>query len=222
MADMNSNLMRLYQSNWSRLRRVSRSNRGHSCPFLLSASDAYSVAPIKVMFVGQQTCGWDRLSALGKAPVRELMQWHRTDGDGHKWSRTPFWRAVHEVAGALGVPERGFVWANLVKMDRLRKRLRGSHEDRLGSIGLFPEEVRLLSPDVVVFFTGPAYDDRLVITFPGARLLPVKSMSSNAIVRVVHCGLPTATFRTYHPGYLRRSNQWSVLQRLVKEIRSVG
>ncbi|WP_415803579.1 hypothetical protein, partial [Marinicrinis lubricantis] len=68
----------------------------------------------------------------------------------------------------------------------------------------------LLSPDVVLFFTGPYYDDRLQRTFAGSVLDSVNGMPLNLLCRVIHDKLPYHSYRTYHSGYSLRGNKAKV------------
>jgi hypothetical protein len=38
---------------------------------------------------------------------------------------------------------------------------------------------------------------------------------SPGIARLEHDGLPRRSFRTYHPGYLRRARKWGALDEIV-------
>ena len=88
-------------------------------------------------------------------------------------------------------------------------------EDSVAQLGLLEAEVRILKPDVAVFFTGPEYDARLQTTFPDVRFVrrddEVTQLRSNL--------LPEKSFKTYHPTYLRRAKKWNALDRIVQYAR---
>jgi hypothetical protein len=67
------------------------------------------------------------------------------------------------------------------------------------------EEIRLLEPTMVVFFTGPNYDAALKDVFQGAVLSAVDPFTARQMSWVQHPALPTKSIRSYHPGYMNRA-----------------
>jgi hypothetical protein len=81
---------------------------------------------------------------------------------------------------------------------------------------LLPKEIELAAPDVVVFFTGPNYDDMLKLTFPGITKNEIPDVRERAMTRL-ECdrgALPQRTYRLYHPKYLNISRQWDLIERI--------
>ena len=178
-------------------------------PFLVAVPADYERSTRRLMIVGQETFGWGERYAGGVASAADLMALHAEFDLGRYYRPSPFWQAAHQLHAALNPdgPARAFVWNNLVKVDAGRGRQPAEVEDAVSRLELLPAEIRLLAPDVVVFLTGPRYDARLLAAFPGATLDPAAS----AVARVQHSDLPTQSFRTYHPAYLRRAKRWAVL-----------
>ena len=177
-------------------------------PLLIDVPDTYLNATVKLMVVGQQTNGWghpdDEIEGL-------LAEYRRFDL-GNTYVNSPFWQAAHAVYVSLNPdgPPRGFLWSNLVKVDVAQKRPSSAIEELLSSASLLQDELAITQPDIVVFFTGPAYDERLRATFPSVEYERINDF----INRLNHEALPEQTFRSYHPGYLRRSGNWSVIEEL--------
>jgi hypothetical protein len=73
--------------------------------------------------------------------------------------------------------------------------------------GCLREEITILDPTSVVFFTGPLYDEVLRDEFPGVEFTAYDDRPSRQFACVTHAHLPVRSFRTYHPGYLVRSRQ---------------
>lgn len=65
-------------------------------------------------------------------------------------------------------------------------------------------EIRLTKPDVVLFFTGPNYDDLLLNVFDDIQFRSVSDKSCRQLAVVSSKYLPEKSLRTYHPGYLWR------------------
>jgi hypothetical protein len=79
-------------------------------------------------------------------------------------------------------------------------------------------EIETLRPSSVVFFTGPYYDDDLRDEFAGLRFEEVDGRDLRQFARLRHDSLPESSFRTYHPGYLKRSKRWPWLQKLASQL----
>jgi hypothetical protein len=72
-------------------------------------------------------------------------------------------------------------------------------------IDVIKKEISVFEPDVVIFFTGPNYDDIMKDVFGPLALSPVHDdFSVRQLARVESESLPTLSFRTYHPNYLWR------------------
>ena len=78
-------------------------------------------------------------------------------------------------------------------------------------------------PDVAVFFTGPSgyYTWETEQQFPGMKQIDVEGYDRRALVRLTHEGLPQATFRSYHPNYLRQTKRWDLISAIGAEARRV-
>ena len=172
------------------------------------------------MIVGQETNGWGEGVDRGQKPedvVAELQAWYADFDLGRQYRATPFWAAAHYVHERLnaGQPDSRFVWTNLVKLDN-RGRPSAPIEEAISRLNLSLLEIQTFSPEIVIFFTGPRYDGRLLATFPGAEIEPL----TRTIAKVTHEMLPQRTFRTYHPRYLRMSKQWRALDDLTSYCKS--
>lgn len=76
-------------------------------------------------------------------------------------------------------------------MDLSQGRVTPQVEERVAALRLLQLEIAEFGPEGVVFFTGPRYDARSRVSFPGAQFEPASPM----LARVVHpdavpeCGL---------------------------------
>ncbi|MCY4588438.1 MAG: hypothetical protein OXB98_20630 [Bryobacterales bacterium] len=177
-------------------------------PLLIDVPNAYLEATVKLMIVGQQTNGWGH----PEDGIEGLFAQYRGFDLGKTSVRSPFWQAAHEVYESLNPagPPRGFLWSNLIKVEVAQERPPRAIEELISSTNLLQNELSITQPNVVVFFTGPCYDERLRATFAGVEYERV----NDSIDRLIHDELPEQTFRSYHPNYLRRSGKWSVIEEL--------
>ena len=215
--------------------------RGISPPLMLNIPRGWVESPCRVMVVGQETQGWglderyhDRSGGpCEMCPFKEFIPpkgqqvAQPVDALLHVYEvfnfaetqpinrRSPFWRAFE----VLRKTERQncFIWSNLYRVDFddrsvLRAPESTQREIREAQRGLLSDEIRILGPLVVVFFTGPNYDDELKAEFPGVKCCPVEgSPSTRKLARLEQPQLPHDSFRTYHPKYLQMSGSWGLV-----------
>jgi hypothetical protein len=146
---------------------------------------------------------------------------------------TSFWRAIYKlVPGILdGTGNvcrernsndadkcfRSIVWTNVFKIGMHGK---GNPDSRMekflsrGRIGgLLADEITLLKPDLVLFFTGPNYDPVLEQMLPG-----VEIKNQGRIAKIDWPKVKFNGFRTDHPGYWTRSKPRFNPQQFVNQI----
>ena len=202
-----------------------------SPPLLMFPHERWDSARKKVLIVGQETRRWvydpEEVGTSGD-PItnfREFM--HARDGVNAMWNlyrwyalgrarpklNSPFWRGFRAFDSAVNPSRDAALWTNIFKVNvngSVMENCRSAEVSALKRLqrGLLREEIQILRPDVVVFFSGPRYDSALRFEFPDMELSPLsrrRPASTAAVVRAD--GLPPRTIRTYHPEYLQRSRQ---------------
>ena len=211
-----------------------------SNPFLIKALPSYRKAKRKILFVGQETNGWDpfkitletfknKNEEYRREDCIEFLQWMYEDLRYHrKYDHTPFWKAMRRLYHAIspGEGDDGFLHTELVRFDYANKRPPKDIESLLQrEYNVLPMEIEALAPEVVIFLTGPEYDDRLRETFhrvggSGSNLNfePVNSLKANELSRVVHSKLPYHSYRTYHPNYSLHYNEKTIFHSIEKAL----
>lgn len=174
-----------------------------SNPFLVKALPAYRKAKRKVLFLGQETNGWDSFKTtldafrsqdenVRREYVIDYLQWMYEDLQYHrKFDHTPFWKGMRRLFQAVSPDDGddGFLHTELVRFNYENKRPPEEIEDLLQrEYNVLPMEITALSPEVVVFLTGPDYDNRLRATYQrvggsGKSLSfePVKDFGANVL-----------------------------------------
>jgi len=230
--EYNRELYRLYSKYWGGIYEVLRKFRHEgynvSYPLLLYVFRDYTETKIKLLIIGQQTEEWNRMGEPEESDdiICELMRSYRDFrlGDDASNPSSPFRRTARNLYMGLnpGYPRYGFMWTNLIKVDQQNgyegstRPIEEIEEAICEVFPVVPHEVRILEPDVVVFFTGPSYDKRLEKTFLGVKFIRVSGISKKelSLIRGNEV-LPELTFRTYHPNYLQRTRK---LERIIKAI----
>ena len=213
-----------------------------SPPLLLRIPPDWERSPYPVMVVGQETQGWglnekyhnqpggpceicpykEYIPAKGRKvaqPIDALLHLYETFDFAEtqpETRRSPFWRAFRELKKTD--PQTCLVWSTLYRVDFKEHSVLNAPKSTLREIreaqrGLLSDEIRILGPLVVVFFTGPNYDNEIEAEFPGVEFCPVEaSTSTRKLARLEHPQLPHSSFRTYHPNYLQRSGNWGLVK----------
>lgn len=218
--EVNSQLRELYLGLWPRLMTLLPDDASFSNPLLLKVGPAYCNAPHRILVIGQQTDTWYNQVRTRDLPdpVATLMDIYEEFDLARPHPtrrRSPYWWASHHVSEQLNgaVPPADFVWSDLVRIDDRRARSSQQMETELCALGMLRREIEILAPDVVLFFTGPRYEERLRETFPGVGFTQVSpNHPASSLARITHESLPVSTFRTYHPGYLQRSGGYDVIR----------
>jgi hypothetical protein len=187
-----------------------------SNPLLLKINDEeqYQEADLKVMFFGQETNTWE--GGLGSKSIEELLGTYSRffcEGKCFRYGG-PFWNTVKDYTGEIkeAFPDKRveIVWNNLIKLGK--ESSKGTPKKSLVGIQkeVFPvikEELAILKPDVVLFFTGPRYDQYLKAEWPDLTYHELTHEPARKLARLKGESLPVQAFRTYHPNYLYRTGK---------------
>lgn len=208
---MNKELVQLYEGFWDSMV-SSLIGNGLANPLLLHIEDEekYKAAEIKIMFFGQETNGWE--GELGSKRIDELVE---TYSSFLKKSYSgQFWNAVRDYVRTTKEtnPDKNieFIWNNTLKFGKAEGK--GAPDQNLINIQkeVFPvisEEIKILKPNQIIFFTGPNYDNYLKNEWDEMLLGKVKNYDERQLALIKHKNLPINTFRTYHPNFLYRQGK---------------
>lgn len=248
--DYNSELTRLYEKYLTRWN--AEFNQGAlsstllrqlSCPLLLHVENLqWDNSKYRILFVGQETFGWDNGKENGKdrefqtfadflskpKSVSTLQNVYKGFDFGATYTRSPFWWAYHQIRhDAEDDQPYSILWTNLYRSSyKTGSVFNASDEDQKTlleiSRKIFVEELKILKPKAVLFMTGPNYDGTIEQLFPGVSFVDFSLEFTNrrrGIAKIKHPDLPQGkSVRTYHPNYLRRSNQWDFVRKSVAEV----
>ena len=220
VSEMNEALVQVYRSAWQVVDKFPR-DIGLSCPHFLKVHPNYLLSKHRIMVVGQEPYGWQPkggnglASDLGCDPLSTLLGVYEGFALAKHYRSTPFWRFAWELQNQLNgnQDEHAFLWSNLIKMNldpsKGRTRLTSEHEEKLCNLRLLEREIEITKPDLVFFLSGPAYDERLLKTFPMMRLAASEGFKERELAYLVPSSVSNLSlmraFRTYHPNYLQRS-----------------
>lgn len=175
-------------------------------PYLIEPNNAYWNATTKVAFVGQETNGWDTDTKSG---IFEQMTKYRNFnlGEKYKFSHGPFWSVIRKIEDALAGSTLCSAALNVNRYDQGKKSPSPENRRILSSLDfLLLEELKLIAPDVIIFFTGHRYDKRvrsLLKVEDDCPMIEISGFDKRKLCQINSPALTSKIFRTYHPKYLR-------------------
>jgi hypothetical protein len=176
----------------------------------MSPSENYAKQPFPLLIIGQETKGWHSFSTdASEAGCVELMADYESFNVGEKYNPSPFWNMTRKIEEALGNKPCSCAWTNISKYDQNDGRPGAESEKLFSAVdSLLIDEIRITAPKICLFFTSYKFDYRLKNIFEQIEFIETgDGFEVKELCRLKHPNLPTLSFRTYHPQYLRRSGK---------------
>ena len=186
-----------------------------SSPLLLKINEAkYNSSDLKVMIIGQETFGWH--GEFGSENINELMDgyYEYLTNNLRGRNKRAFWKAFHyfekELNSHFDNKKLYYIWNNLSKVGKYKdKGMTSSIRNfERNYFSVILEEIKILKPDIVIFFTGPNRDNDIKYNFHNVFFdnmgNPDKIKDKKTYTtahKVISTDLPEKTVRLYHPNY---------------------
>jgi hypothetical protein len=207
-------LNKLYRKYWKNVTSIINQHPALSGPILIKISEKYINSEIKLMIIGQQTLDW------WQGNIKRLLNKYEKFNFAENYYSSPFWNVIRKVEKIIRIAPYSIVRSNLIKCDYKKTRPPYKIENELQkAFPVLEDEIKILKPDMVIFFTGPNYDYNLMEALPGTKLIKMNKYNSIKLCRIINSNCPYHSYRTYHPNYLRRSGNESKFLEFIKEIR---
>ena len=143
--------------------------------------------------------------------------------------RAPFFTTYRKIRKAVGDDDGTFetsvLWTNLIRMSvdegSVFKNATPEQREKLisASTEVFLDELKILNPDIVIFFTGPIYDYALNKIINRPSFSKILDYEEKVFALISHENLPRMSWRTYHPAYLQRSKKTSIIDYLCDQVK---
>lgn len=204
-------------------------------PFLIAAHEQYQEAKLRVVIVGQENNDWGPYKSFADfhqahpANLASALDEYRKFITRWEYNTTFFQyfaRLRKEIHGEqASEQQQSILWLNLFKLNHGGKCSWKSplYEQMLAiQAGVFQAEIKALDPHVVIFLTGPDYDQVIERFFPQIQRATISPFEQRQVMRISAPGLPRLTFRSYHPGYVHRQGEagWDYYGAIVNHIRT--
>lgn len=212
--------------------------KGEKCTFFAQVGANYLKAKIKIMVIGRACNGWitssqdiNTLFGISEEAIanrKDQMKWVEDcagSKDGYNTNRSAFWRVVKRIAKSV-YPKDWYsyvAWSNVCKIAPWKG---GNPNDALYYAQLesckkiFEEEVRQLSPKVVIMFTGYGWaKDFLLYMNKGKELKSIKELNWDKYKCHVYYINGTFFILTEHP---QGKNEASHAESIIAFIKSIN
>jgi hypothetical protein len=172
------------------------------------------------MVFGQETNDWDgAYRGVDKFNSEaDRADWLKGIYDGFFTSKYcfsyggQFWNCVSKLVNSIEDKTGktvGLLWNNIVKIGKNGDK--GRPEDSIidwqkPALDFIIDEIKAAQPDIVIFFTGPNYDDLLQAIFKDITFNSISTRSTRELSIVTSDSLPLRSIRTYHPNFLWRND----------------
>lgn len=171
-------------------------------PFLMSPNNIYVNQKNPLLIIGQETYGWGK----NVDDLNKQMQDYEIFNVGQHYYSSPFWSITRKVEDAVGNQSYSCAWTNISKYDVGGGRAYGEYEIAISKLdSILIDEIKIIQPKICLFFTGPAFDERINNIFSNIEFKEVQDWTPRQLSQLKHPSLPVLSFKTYHPNYLRRS-----------------
>lgn len=236
--EINEKLSRLYKSKYIELskqiieynNKLLFKNRKDLCatnPLMLKIDEDWEKSDLKIMIFGQETNGWANEAGnegLFCSKVEEVIKVYEDFYLQNTMYNSPFWNEFRRVKRNLNIEDRkvSVLWNNIIKIGR--NGIGNVEEINIISKKYFDvikDEIEILKPNILIFFTGPNYDDKIQ-TFLGE--FTIKSIEGFELDKFCEFVFKDnfkleKVMRTYHPQYLYRNKmRKTFIDRLITEI----
>lgn len=198
----------LYSIEIKQLANIDNFSQKPTNPLLLSVPKDYD-EKFKLMLFGQETNDWHGLY-LKNMDIKNEMNKYKNfwiTKESRFSNVGPLMQTFNNFQ--KGINNASCIWNNIIKIGKYNAVGTPNEELiewQMNWFNVIKKEVELLEPNVMIFFTGPKYDEFIKKVFGGFAKEKVMDEKSNQLSKLVFHNNPNMiAYRTYHPSYLRRS-----------------
>lgn len=241
---VNEQLLELYNSKYPELKKalfdynskIMDKTTEEMCatnPLLIKVNSEWENSNLKILIFGQETNFWAREAgnnqndSLFCGDVDPVINVYQDFFLGNQMYNSPFWNEFKRIKNSLDNENKkiSVLWNNVIKIGR--QGIGNVEEINIITKKYFDvikEEINILKPDVIIFFTGPNYDNHIqnfisdfefkqIADYDTDKLCELKLIDFDNIQKVI---------RTYHPQYLYLNKlRKEYIEKIISEITSI-
>jgi len=200
-------------------------NKTIANPLLISdlSVEKFVAGELRIMFFGQETNGWYNDNELKTKLLQKAYDDFYTSDYCYSYGGQ-FWNGVNRfkslIENEFSQKKITFIWNNIIKAG---KQAKGRPDNEIleferKHFNIIQDEIAITNPNIIVFFTGPNYDDVLKKVFPDIKSTKINNFTERQLAKINisnHC----IAYRTYHPNYLWRNNINRYFNTIISDIK---
>lgn len=218
-------------------RQMRREANAPSYPLFLKINEEqYCNADVKIIVFGQETNSWEHKICPTVTPVDQsieivddtvkgFMDYYRNFFDS-KDINSPFWQYIKKIKKILSsnLPNKTIeiVWNNIYKIGNKEKNrnrpVKSIRDFENTYFNVIQDEIDILKPDIILFFTGPDYDRRVIKIFPTICFKPFVPTIRQKELAKLQLENNISAYRTYHPNYLQLNKKEEFIRYICNDL----
>lgn len=233
----NQQLFDVYSSKWATLCKSVEPlfndetlNSSPTTPLFLKIDEStYHKSDLKVMFFGQETNRWYKNDVFRNDKIEIVDQFMSKYYDffynGRCWKKGGyFWNGIKRFQSMLNGKFSGrtihYTWNNIIKIGKSEGKGRPPlyiYNIERDNFNVICEELKILKPDILIFFTGPNYDDVIRNNFGDVVFSAIEPFPKRQLAQLILTDYHFAA-RTYHPNFLWRNGFEEYISAMIQRI----
>jgi len=227
---MNKKLFELYDSKWEKLNELLENIRNDNSfeikptnPLLIKIKDEsdFLNADLRIMFFGQETNVWYQETNSLESVINAYDDFY--NNNLYKNHGGHFWNGINQLIKKMSeynpdIKTR-YVWNDIIKIGKSNgKGLPPEYiyEIERNYFSVIKDEIEILNPNVLLFFTGPYYDKFIKDVFGEINFEAIPPFNIRQLAKAKFQN--RTLIRTYHPNYLWRNKIENFYNPIISEI----
>lgn len=165
----------------------------------------------KILIIGQELDGWRKIRDNPKDAMLDTLEISLKKLSKHPHPFNAFSRKFCEMLNRECKSKFPVSWASAnIRRFSYKEKPKIPLKDEVQNLiykkfNFLKEEIKIINPDIVLFLTGPDYDDYIKAQLDGVKFhkLENSDYEKRQFARVEHKALPKKSFRIYHPNRIR-------------------
>jgi hypothetical protein len=135
-------------------------------PLLIKVSEKWEDSEVKIMIIGQETytwCGECGNEGIFSANIKESLNIYNRFFLNNYGYTSPFWNEFRRLSKSIKTNKKvDFSWNNVIKIGRIGAgNIPNINDIIYKDFNILIEEIKITKPNIVIFFTGPSYNNHI-------------------------------------------------------------
>ncbi|WP_288982859.1 hypothetical protein [uncultured Flavobacterium sp.] len=194
-------------------------------PLLIKVSEKWEKSEVKIMIIGQETFTWCvecGENGVFSGNIDLSINIYNNFFNNSFGYPSPFWNEFRRISKSIITSKSvDFSWNNIIKVGRIGSgNVPKINEIIFKDFNVLVEEINITKPNILIFFTGPNYNNHIKKFIGNFNVKPKDNFKINELSFLEFNELEfDLCIRTYHPNYLYRSGKREkIINGIINEI----